>query len=238
MEADDSRISKANAGAQDIRRLAVFDFDGTSITGNSPVMLVKHLFKRRMISLSVLLRISVWALAYKFRLPQDEHKPRGLVFSGFRGKQKDETDKFLHDFYDEHIDRCFRKQAESRIKALRDQGYFIMLVSASFDPIVEAARKAHYIDAQISTKMRVDATGAYTCEVDGKPVEGMQKLTAVTRYANERFGVGKWELSYAFGDHHSDIPLLEAAKNPHAICPNYPLERKAQREGWSTEIWK
>lgn len=227
-----------NTEIDGIQRLAVFDFDGTSITGNSPVILVKYLFKHRMISFLVLMRIGIWAFAYKLRLPQNQSKARSLVFRGFRGKPKSETDCFLHDFYNEHIDRYFRKQAQSRMNALRDQGYYIMLVSASFDPIVESARIAHHVDAQISTKMKVDISGAYTCEVEGSPVEGMQKLTSVIDFANERFGVGKWELSYAFGDHHSDIPLLAASKHPHAVCPNYPLERKALRVGWPIEIWK
>ena len=30
-------------------RLAVFDFDGTSIAGNSPVLLVSHLLSRKML---------------------------------------------------------------------------------------------------------------------------------------------------------------------------------------------
>lgn len=230
--------SERSTDEKDVRRLAVFDFDGTSITGNSPVILVKELFKHRMISLAVLCKISAWGFAYKFRLPQNESKARSLVFSGFRGRPKAETDRLLRKFYAEHIEKHFRAQAINRMEALREEGCFIMLVSASFDPIVESARVMHAIDAQISTKMKVDEDGAYTCEVDGRPVEGMQKLIAVTEFANERFGEGKWEIAYAFGDHHSDIPLLEAAKHPIAVSPNYPLERKAQSVGWPIEIWR
>ena len=52
-------------------RLAVFDFDGTSICGNSPVMLVWYLRQRRMLRKSVVFRILAWAAAYKLRLPQN-----------------------------------------------------------------------------------------------------------------------------------------------------------------------
>ena len=45
-------------------RLAVFDFDGTSIDGNSPVMLVSHLARRRMIGKRITLRIALWGLRY------------------------------------------------------------------------------------------------------------------------------------------------------------------------------
>ena len=50
-------------------RLAVFDFDGTSIEGNSPVLLVQHLMERGMLRKRVIFRILLWAAAYKLRLP-------------------------------------------------------------------------------------------------------------------------------------------------------------------------
>ena len=67
-------------------RLAVFDFDGTSIAGNSPVLLVSHLLRRKMLKKRVVFRILLWAAAYKLRLPQNEAAVRGLVFTAFEGK--------------------------------------------------------------------------------------------------------------------------------------------------------
>ncbi|MFR1641075.1 MAG: HAD-IB family hydrolase, partial [Eggerthellaceae bacterium] len=66
-------------------RLAVFDFDGTSIAGNSPVLLVQHLMRRKMLKKRVIFRILLWAAAYKLRLPQNESWVRGLVFTAFEG---------------------------------------------------------------------------------------------------------------------------------------------------------
>ena len=67
-------------------RLAVFDFDGTSIEGNSPVLLVQHLMERGMLRKRVIFRILLWAAAYKLRLPQNESKVRSLVFTAFEGR--------------------------------------------------------------------------------------------------------------------------------------------------------
>ena len=92
-------------------RLAAFDFDGTSLDGNSPVMLVLHLAKLRMLNPTVLLRIGLWAAAYKLRLPQSEAWVRGLVFRAFAGKSKAEVDAFLHDFYDECVASHVRERA-------------------------------------------------------------------------------------------------------------------------------
>ena len=76
-------------------QLAVFDFDGTSIAGNSPVLLVRRLTSRGMLKPSAVLRIVAWALAYKLRLPQNESWVRSLVFSAFEGRPAAEVDRFL-----------------------------------------------------------------------------------------------------------------------------------------------
>ena len=40
--------------------VAAFDFDGTCIRGNSPVLLVRHLARKRMLAPSVVARILGW----------------------------------------------------------------------------------------------------------------------------------------------------------------------------------
>lgn len=95
-------------------RLAVFDFDGTSIAGNSPVLLVSHLLSRKMLKKRVVFRILLWAAAYKLRLPQNEAAVRGLVFTAFEGKPAAEVDAFLAEFYDERIAPLFRPEAGCR----------------------------------------------------------------------------------------------------------------------------
>ncbi len=47
--------------------IAAFDFDGTAIQGNSPVLLVRYLQKRGMLGKRVIGKILAWAAAYKLR---------------------------------------------------------------------------------------------------------------------------------------------------------------------------
>ena len=53
-------------------RVAVFDFDGTSIEGSSPSWLVNRLIFERKISPITSLKIGFWGIAYKWHLPQNE----------------------------------------------------------------------------------------------------------------------------------------------------------------------
>ena len=83
-----------------------------------------------MLNPTVLLRIGLWAAAYKFRLPQNEAWVRGLVFRAFAGKPKAEVDAFLHDFYDECVAPHVREQARQAMDAWREQGVSVVCVSA------------------------------------------------------------------------------------------------------------
>ena len=86
----------------------------------------------------------------------------------------------------------------------------------------------HPFDNQISTRMSVATDGTYTRAVEGLPVEGEEKLAAVRRFGDSRFGPGNWELAYAYGDHHSDRAVLSAAEHPRAVSPDRPLARTAR----------
>ena len=224
-------------------RLAVFDFDGTCINGNSPVLLVLYMMKRGMLAKSVLARIALWAAAYKLRLPQNESWVRGLVFSAFEGRPCKEVDAFLAEFYDTEIAPLFRAQADAVMRQRAAEGYEVVVVSATFEPIILRAMEHHPFDLQISTRMRtLPGEGsfgrAYTREVEGLPVEGAEKVAALRRFADERFGVGAWRLVYAYGDHHSDCTLLAAADTAFAVTPDRPLARYAHRFGWKILDWE
>ena len=151
-------------------QVAAFDFDGTCIQGNSPVMLVRYLVRRRMLSPSVVARILSWAFAYKTRLPQNEAWVRGLVFRAFAGRPVAEVNGFLRDFYDQVIDRRFRADAEAEMAAHEEAGHAVVCVSATFEPIIAAAMERRPIQYAIATRMRVDFQGNYTDEVEGEPI--------------------------------------------------------------------
>lgn len=219
-------------------RLAVFDFDGTSIDGNSPVMLVSHLARRRMIGKRITLRIALWGLRYKLRLPQNESWVRGMVFSAFEGKPVAEVDAYLARFYEDKIAKRFRPEAAETMRRHAEEGVVVVVVSATFEPIIIRCMQDHPIQYQISTRMKVAEDGTYTREVEGLPVEGEQKLVALTDFADARFGAGNWELAYAYGDHHSDRALLSAATHAFAVDPDKPLARTARKRGWKILDWE
>ena len=220
------------------QKLAVYDFDGTCISGNSPVMLVRYLILRRRLDPWAATRIALWAVAYKLRLPQNESWVRWLVFKAFEGISQEEVDSYLANFYEDVVAKRYRPEADESMRQVADLGCLVVVVSASWQAIIDQAAKSHPFDVGISTRMLVDCEGNYTRFVDGLPVEGEEKVRVVRRFADERFGRGNWVVEYAFGDHHSDVPLLKMAKHPCAVTPDNPLGRLARRMNWEVLDWK
>lgn len=222
----------------DKTKIAAFDFDDTSIEGSSPSWLVNRLIFERRISPLTSLKIGFWGLAYKWHLPQNEAWVRGQVFKAFEGKPKEEVDEYLTQFYDTYIAHRFRPKADEAMRRCAEKGCEVVVVSASFEPIVLRAMETHPFDHQISTRMKVAPDGTYTREVDGDPIEGEAKLVALKRWCDERYGKGNWVLEYAFGDHHSDEPLLAAANHPFAVSPNTGMTKIAKKRNWPILDWK
>ena len=212
--------------------IAVFDVDRTCIDGRSPLRLTAHLAKTGKLRPDVIGRMLFWGAAYKLHLPQNESWVRQQVFRPFVGKPKEQVDQYLGDFYDSNIEKLFRPEMDALIRKHRDEGCFVIVVSATFEPMLLRMMQRHPVHDQISTRMKVDDQGNYTNEVDGLPVEGDQKVASFEAYANERFGEGNWEVRYAYSDHYSDRPLLALAEHPVCVNPDTSLSRTAKREGW------
>lgn len=218
-------------------QVAAFDFDGTCIRGNSPVLLVRYLAKKRMLAPSVVLRILLWAGCYKARLPQNESWVRGLVFRAFAGRPVAEVNRFLAEFYNAYIDERFRPAAQEAMERHEAAGHAVVIVSASFEPIIAAAMVRRPIQYAVATRMKVAPNGTYTNQVEGLPIEGPQKVEVLSTFCDELFGQGQWELAYAYGDHHSDRAMLGEARHACAVTPDRPLTRTANAEGYEILDW-
>ena len=224
--ADDGRI-----------QVAAFDFDGTCIKGNSPVLLVRYLGVRGMLKKSIVARLILWGGAYKVRLPQTGLWARGAVFTAFEGRPVAEVDRFLATFYHQVVAGRFREAAAAEMREHALAGHAVVLVSASFEPIILEAMHGHYVRYQISTRMAVDDDGCYTREVEGIPCAGGNKVKLLERFCDDTFGVGKWTLGWAYGDHYSDRFLLEKAHHPYTVTPDRALTRFAKKEQWPILDW-
>ena len=77
---------QSSVGAQQ-QKVAVFDFDGTSIDGQSGSLFTRYLFSHGMMSPARLARLAWWGIRYKLHLPFRQDEAREVVFGALRGRK-------------------------------------------------------------------------------------------------------------------------------------------------------
>ena len=223
--------------AEPRHQVAVFDFDGTSIRGQSGSLFTRYLFFNGRMSVLRLLRLAWWGIRYKLHLPYRQDEARELVFGALRGVAAADVDRLLERFHDEVLGPRYRERALEEAARCRERGMVTLLVSATFEPIAAVAARRMGMDGFAATRMERDAHGSYTGRVEGPVVAGPEKCRAVARWCDEHLGPGTWELARAYADHHSDTALLEQADQAFAVCPGKTLKMSAHRHGWPVLDW-
>ena len=218
-------------------RVAIFDFDGTVMDGQSGALFTSYLFMHHMMSVARVLRLGWWGIRYKLHLPYRQSEARELVFGALLDRPSAEVDDIMRRFHEEVLVPRLRPKALDEIARCHREGIVCLLVSATFAPVAEAAAKATGMDGFVATKMVQDAHGAYTGEVDGVVVAGDEKYRAAERWCDAHLGKGAWELARAYADHHTDEDLLARAHHAFAVCPGKTLRPVAKRNGWTILDW-
>jgi HAD superfamily hydrolase (TIGR01490 family) len=222
--------------SSDATSIIAFDFDGTLIDAHSPVRLVNRLVKDRIMPVRTGVKMGTWGARYKMGRELDQSVPRRYIFETFKEFPASDADAIMSNLYHEVLRAHLRPQALQRIREHQTAGADVILVSASFMPILNEAAREIKAAGVIGTRMEV-VNGCYTGVTIGDPPEGERKLIQLREYADERYGAGRWSLDWAYGDHFSDEPVLAAAKHAVVVDPDRRLERIARAKGWPIEEW-
>lgn len=222
--------------ADERKRIAAFDLDGTVLDGESPFILTRRLLIHGELKMRAGLKMGIWGLKYRLRLPQRESTPRELLFSAFKGMDVEEVDRRILEVYNKHIKKRIRPGARAEVASVREQGMIPILASASFKPMTDAIVEELGFEGQVSTVME-ERDGVYTARVVGQPVQGVEKLRQLQGYLDGRYGHGNWVLERAYSDHYSDIPMLEAATTGFVTDPDGVLKKMAGIRGWELVDW-
>ncbi|OGM75748.1 hypothetical protein A2210_02355 [Candidatus Woesebacteria bacterium RIFOXYA1_FULL_40_18] len=104
----------------------------------------------------------------------------------------------------------------------------IAVSGSPIEPILPLARYLGFSGVE-ATKCRI-STGYYTGEVDLNLALDTAKRKLISRYLEKGINV---QLSFAFGDTHHDIPVLEVVGNPFVLGNNQLLHQIGKKQGWT-----
>ncbi len=217
--------------------IAAFDLDGTLLRGQSGTLVLGYLVRRRLVSAKTAVLATWWGIRYKLHLPLRQNEVRERIFKDLARFSAEQVEDIMRDFHAKVMVPRYRPDGIAELRRHEEAGDHVALISATFDQIAQAARVYLDCDVALATVMRRDAAGRFTGEVEGATTAGPEKVARIRAWADESFGPGGWELAYAYGDHHSDIPMLEAATTCYAVNPGPTLRREAERRSWQVLEW-
>lgn len=219
-------------------KLAVFDYDGTIINGQSGYLFARYLLKYHLIGARTVASCFWWAFRYKLHLPHEQDTVRRVLFEQLQYLPAEDVIAMMREFHDAVLIPRYRQDALAEVKRRTQEGCVCVLVSATFYTIAVRAAEYAGIPYALATKMVRTPGDHFDGRVQGIVIEGDEKPRAVATWANETFGKGNWVVEYAYGDHHTDELMLAKAVTPFAVDPGPTLARIAKERGWAQLEWK
>lgn len=209
------------------RTLAIFDFDGTMIPGDSIVSLVLHALRTQRLPATRLCGILASATLHRLGLVSAE-RAKEKVFVSLQSMNSSQRPGFYRDFVQSVLVPAIYPAALTRMNAHRARGDLVFLVTASADLYMAHMQEFLPVDAVLATP--VDNEGRV-----GRNCRGEEKVQRLLQWLTDSGRVADLGASWAYGDSLSDLPVLSLVGHGVRVNPKPALRRR--RTGLPMERW-
>jgi HAD superfamily hydrolase (TIGR01490 family) len=128
--------------------------------------------------------------------------------------------------------------ARAQLAADRDDGYRLVMATASYRLYAEAIGHEVGFDDTIATNTMAGLDTRVLAEIDGENCYGPAKLRMITAWMHDQ-GILRENAHIRFySDHVSDSPALDWADEAYAVNAHGPLRRLALARGWTILDWR
>ena len=208
--------------------LAIFDFDGTMISGDSIIRYTAYAMRRGYEPWrNIIPRLWQGLKAVCGLMSATEGKSRALSFLArmSREEQNEFNRAFCRDIL---MPRIFPKAME-RMEAHRREGLRILLVSASPDAYISHLKDFLPVDAIIASP--TDERGRVFSSTRGE-----EKARRVREWAAVQDTQIDWAGSFSYGNSANDLPVMRLTGHP--VCVNPSRRMKKLALDLPAEKWK
>jgi len=208
---------------------AFFDFDNTLLRRDSAEIGIKYLWDRGKIPTTLMIKILVALPFYKANLMPIEWMT-DLVITLYRGHRLADFEEGVGEFYYQELKPHLSSNVVTKLQEHKAAGHLVVLLSASVRYMLLKVVEDLDFDHLLCTNLEVDPHGLLTGRPEGHICLGPHKAVAASHLAEElQIDLAS---SYAYGDHYSDLAILELVGNPVAVQPDSKLRKIVQQRGW------
>ncbi|MCB9496445.1 MAG: haloacid dehalogenase-like hydrolase [Fibrobacteria bacterium] len=209
------------------RPVAFFDFDDTLVHADSMLHWQRWYARRRKLWLA---GPWIWGAMVMRAMGKPPVWMKRAYMATVNRESRDSLESLVRQFSREMLSQCGFAEMLERVWFHHLLGHEIVVVTASprfYLVHLDDMLPPHRL---IATDLRFDGRHFWNMPViEGRNIKGPEKLVALAEagYQLPREG------TFAYSDHHSDEPLLDAVEFAFAVRPDPDLETLARRRGWS-----
>jgi len=208
---------------------AFFDFDETLLDTESSRLGFKYLWERRLISRGFILKVLTAHFFYKRHWISDE-KMAMILIKFYRNRDPVEFQQSAATFYQDCLKPYLAPNILARVNKHRCQGHHLILISGSvrymLAPVAEDLGFDHLLCTDLEIGRECLLTGRAKSPIC---LNSNKRILAEMLARKVNIDLAS---SYAYGNHQSDLPLLELIGNPYVVEPTEPLRRVALANKW------
>jgi len=208
---------------------AFFDFDETLLDTESSRLGFKFLWERRLISVGFLAKVMIANFFYKRHWMSDE-TIAAIMLKFYYKKQLEEFQQGAGAFYQDHLKPRLAPNILKRVEYHHREGHILVLISGSIRYLLEPVAEDLGFDHLLCTDLEVGSDGLLTGKAKGPLCLDSTKRVLAEKLAGEAHI--DLASSYAYGNHQSDLPLLESVGHPYVVEPTTPLRNVARKKHW------
>jgi HAD superfamily hydrolase (TIGR01490 family) len=179
--------------------------------------------------LGFILKVMAANFFYKRHWMSDE-RIAAIMLKFYHKKRLEEFQQGAAAFYQEQLKPRLAPNILKRVEQHHQEGHVLVLISGSVRYLLEPVAEDLGFDHLLCTDLEVGPDGLLTGKAKGPLCLDSTKRVLSEKLAEEAHI--DLASSYAYGNHQSDLPLLELVGHPYAVEPTEPLKNVALKNGW------
>lgn len=219
------------------RIAAFFDLDGTIYDGILYQGVFRHHrergIRRATILAFMLFHLPLWLLSKIKLFPLDLlYRMHGANLAWlFGGIPVVEAEAIWEWIIETTILPNLRPEMVKAVDEHRENGHRLILLSGSFQPLLDRIAKRLGFECAIATPLR-SRNGKYTGRIDHPVAIGRGKLKRLSEFLRDDGDSIDLAQSYYYADSITDVVCLEVVGNPVVVYPEESLAKVAEQRGW------
>ncbi|VAW58394.1 Phosphoserine phosphatase [hydrothermal vent metagenome] len=223
-----------------MKKYAFFDVDGTLINTKSMMSFINYYWSNRKTNSTIKRFINCKSNQIIFNTKQlianDRSKINEVYYELFKGFNVKEIKEMCHEWYDfikETDDNLFINDVINILMNHKNNGVEPVFVSGSFIELLEPIAEDLGVKHILATRLKKNDE-KYTGKFYQPQMIGGGKAIAIMDFI-EQNSIDP-DACYAYGDHHTDIPMLSTVGKATVINADIKLHHHAIKNNWNIKI--